>query len=141
MPYIIGRDATLLTPLPSYLAMAASFVGMQLVGDFGLYWGHRIQHTVPRLWELHRIHHRLETPTPMSTIFIHPVDATLQGGLPILLAAAAIRPHPILFYLYVWLRVAENVVNHSGLDGSFIVSLLTLKFLPFRASIAHHDYQ
>ena len=47
----------------------------------GLYWGHRIQHEIPALWKLHAMHHGLETPTPMGTIFIDPIDATLQVRL------------------------------------------------------------
>lgn len=49
------------------------------------------------------------------------------------------RPHPLIFNIYVALRIGENVLNHSGLDDG-LVNLLTLKFLPGRASIAHHDY-
>lgn len=102
--------------------------------------GHRIQHDIPYLWEnFHSIHHTLETPTPTGTIYIHAIDATLQGSLPILFAIVVVRPHPLLAYIYIYLRIAENVVNHSGLAGGFWVDLLTLKFLPLRAGVAHHD--
>ena len=56
-----------------------------------------------------------------------------------MLASAAVRPHPVTFNIYVALRIAENVLNHSGLDDR-LVDLVTLKFLPGRARIAHHDY-
>jgi sterol desaturase/sphingolipid hydroxylase (fatty acid hydroxylase superfamily) len=36
-------------------------------------------------------------------------------------------------------RVGENVLNHCGLDSP-ILTLLSLKFLPLRASPAFHDY-
>jgi hypothetical protein len=49
-----------------------------------------------------------------------------QGSLPILLAAVAVRPAPLLLYLFVAGRVGENVLNHSGLD-SRLVDVITLK--------------
>ena len=53
-------------------------------------------------------------------------------------AGCLVRPHLFVLYVYIYFRIAENVVNHSGLKSS-IVDLLTLKCLPLRASIAHHD--
>lgn len=44
--------------------------------------GHRVQHEVAFLWKFHAKHHAIDTPSPFSTLFIHPLDATLQvrGG-------------------------------------------------------------
>ena len=77
-------------------------------------------------------------PSPIGTLYIHTVDATLQGALPIILAAVIISPHPLTLYTYIFLRIAENVINHSGLQN-WVIDLITLKFLPLRASVAHHD--
>jgi len=126
-------------PLPGARACAAHLLAMAVVGDFVLYWGHRVQHEVPFLWErFHSLHHELDTPTPLGTLYIHPVDATLQGGLSLVLAAAAVQPHPATFWAFVALRVAENVLNHSGLHGAAI-DAVTLKCLPLRAKVSHHD--
>ena len=126
-------------PYPTILRFLVDLVALELSGDFGLYWGHRVQHDIPYLWEhVHSIHHQLETPTPLGTIYIHSLDAALQGTFPLIFAALVVRPHVLTFLLYIYLRVAENVVNHSGIN-SFFLNLVSLKFLPFRASIAHHD--
>lgn len=61
-----------------------------------------------------------------------------RGGLPTLLAAAAVRPHPLVLYVSVALNVAENVVNHSGIDAAWL-NLVALKWLPLHAPMAHHD--
>ena len=53
-------------------------------------------------------------------------------------AFAILKPHPFIFYAYIVIRIAENVLNHSGLD-SFWVDLVSFKFLPLRAKISHHD--
>jgi sterol desaturase/sphingolipid hydroxylase (fatty acid hydroxylase superfamily) len=64
---------------------------------------------------------------------------TLQGALPLLLSTAIVRPHPLTAYAYTIWRLAENVVNHSGLEST-LLNVLFLKFLPGRASVSHHDY-
>lgn len=133
---VVAQPAAL---LPGAWACVTHLLVMAVVGDFVLYWGHRVQHEVPFLWErFHSLHHQLDTPTPLGTLYIHPVDVTLQGGLSLILAAAAVQPHPVTFWFFVALRVAENVLNHSGLRGEAI-DAITLKCLPLRAKVAHHD--
>lgn len=82
----------------------------------------------------HSYHHQLGVPNPVGALYIDSMDATLQGGLPIIFAAALVQPHPLTFYLYTIVRIAENVFNHSGLDCWWL-DILTLKFLPGRAPV------
>jgi hypothetical protein len=73
MAAIVGvpKDA-----LPSPGQLLVHLVLLELIGDFGLYWGHRIQHEIPFLWKnFHWKHHQIGTPTPASTIFIDTTDA------------------------------------------------------------------
>ena len=136
MPAVAGAE----NPWPTPARFAAHLVLLELVGDYGLYWGHRIQHMVPYLWKhCHSLHHRISTPTPASTVFIDShrrhaagraaADPRRRGG-----AAASAT-----FCAYVAVRIAENVCNHSGLDGA-VVDVVTLRFLPGRARIKHHDH-
>ena len=116
-----------------------TFVALQIVGDLFLYLGHRVQHENEWLWKnCHSMHHQLATPSLVGTAYIHPLDVTLQTSIPILLAGIVTQAHPITFAIYTFMRVAENTVNHSGLDCTF-VNIATLKFLPGRASTRHHD--
>jgi len=121
-------------------ALAWQVVYMYVVGDFWLYWGHRVQHAVPSLYEkYHSVHHTLDTPSALGAIYIHPVDATLQASLPMFFAALQVQPHPLSFYAYVCYRIAENILNHGGLDGSFLdVVFLKFEWLG-RAKTSHHD--
>lgn len=126
---------------PSVGTFVLQLIVMLLIGDPALYWGHRIQHMSPFLWKhCHSFHHQVATPTPVSTLFIDSTDAMLQGGLPLLLAAWAVSPHPLCFYCYVMLRLADNAANHSGLRSSWWADIITLKCLPLRASVAHHRF-
>ena len=129
--------------LPSLSSLLAGWGVMVIVNDFTLYWGHRVQHESDFLWErCHSVHHTIGSPTPVSTVYIDPIDMTLQGGIPILTACAAAAMagwlHPVTFYVFVCARVGENVYNHSGLD-CWWTDILSLKCLPGRASVAHHD--
>jgi sterol desaturase/sphingolipid hydroxylase (fatty acid hydroxylase superfamily) len=96
------------------------------------------QHEFDALWRVHRVHHRIDTPSPLSTMYIHGLDATLQGGLPMALAAALVRPPPGVLCLAFATRVAENAANHSGL-ASPLLDLAFLKCLPLRAPVSWHD--
>jgi len=125
---------------PSIFQFFIQMVVMELVGDFLLYWGHRIQHTNKFLWEnFHYHHHQISTPSPIGTADIDGIDATLQTTLPLFGAALAARAHPISFWCYCCVRVAENTLNHSGLNSTFL-DIISLKCLPFRASPSFHDY-
>jgi sterol desaturase/sphingolipid hydroxylase (fatty acid hydroxylase superfamily) len=111
---------------------------MVVLNDFFLYWGHRIQHESRFLWQFHAVHHRFRTPRPLTTANIHPIDATLQGGLPIVISAIICQPHPWLLYTFLFLRTSENVMNHCGSDAWW-VSALKSSWLPLRAGVDHHD--
>ena len=137
IPWLVGPVNTV---FPKVAELVFHLVLLELIGDFGLYAGHRVQHEVEFLWRnFHSFHHQIGTPSPASTIYIDTTDATLQAGLPVVLATAMVRPHPFTYNVYIGLRIAENVLNHSGLDDG-VINVLTLKFLPGRAEIAHHDY-
>jgi sterol desaturase/sphingolipid hydroxylase (fatty acid hydroxylase superfamily) len=128
------------TVVPPVTIMLLQVFLLLLIGDFGLYWGHRIQHSVPFLWKhCHSLHHTLDTPSPVSTLYIDGFDAFLQAALPILVSSLVVRPHPVSYYVYIALRLCDNAVNHCGLEPHPIIDLFTLKFLPFRASVGHHD--
>ena len=112
---------------------------LSLVFDLGLYLGHRAMHEVDALWRVHRVHHLVETPTPFATLYIHRLDAALQGSIPMAAGALLVRPAPAVLYLAFAARVAENALNHSGLAAHPLLDLLSLKFLPGRCAAAHHD--
>lgn len=124
---------------PDWVQWACGMAAMVVINDGALYWGHRIQHESDFLWRhCHMKHHSIGIPSPVSTVYIDPIDATLQGAIPMMLAALLVRPHPITFYTFVFQRVSENCLNHSGLDSK-VADVLFLKCLFGRAAVAHHD--
>jgi sterol desaturase/sphingolipid hydroxylase (fatty acid hydroxylase superfamily) len=62
------------------------FFTAAFLGDFGYYWWHRLQHTVPILWELHKLHHsdeNLNSTTIYRSHFLEPAGQGLIRGLTI----------------------------------------------------------
>lgn len=63
-PLVIPKHETILPTLNSFIFQ---MILLAIVADFGLYWGHRIQHDVEYLWKnFHSVHHQLHTPSPVS---------------------------------------------------------------------------
>ncbi len=137
-PYVFPDLLTLPT-FPDIRTFSFEFCTQQLLGDLFLYCGHRIQHESEFLWEnFHSIHHKIDTPSVSSTAYIHFVDMTLQTAFPMMIASMIVQAHPVSFVIYVLTRVGENTFNHCGYDN-WLINLLTLKFLPGKAGVKHHD--
>eukprot|EP01047_Picozoa_sp_COSAG01_P082455 COSAG01_NODE_16849_length_1199_cov_2.138182_1_plen_306_part_00 len=137
IPLLVPRPSS---PWPTLRELFIQLTVMELAGDFALYWGHRVQHESTYLWQhFHCHHHTVRTPSPISTLYIDSVDATLQATLPLFFGGILAQPHPVCFAVYCCVRVAENTLNHSGMESP-LLTMLSLKFLPLRASASFHDY-
>ena len=70
------------------------------LGDFSYYWWHRLQHTVPVLWELHKLHHsdeNLNATTIYRSHFLEPAGQGLVRGLTIgLVFDTSAQPQTVL---------------------------------------------
>ena len=53
-------------PLRAFLAL--------VVGEIGVYWGHRLSHEIPFLWRFHAVHHSAEEMDWLVNSKAHPVD-------------------------------------------------------------------
>lgn len=56
------------------LFTVASFVAQ----DLARYVVHRLAHTIPPLWELHKVHHSAEVMTPFTVYRAHPIESLLM---------------------------------------------------------------
>lgn len=68
-------------PVPSALpeAVGAAILTLALFLAYELaYWiYHYLSHTVPVLWELHKVHHSAEVLTPLTNSRVHPIEGVL----------------------------------------------------------------
>jgi sterol desaturase/sphingolipid hydroxylase (fatty acid hydroxylase superfamily) len=50
-----------------------------IVSDFTRYWVHRFLHTIPILWEFHKVHHSAKVLNPLTFYRVHPIENILFG--------------------------------------------------------------
>jgi sterol desaturase/sphingolipid hydroxylase (fatty acid hydroxylase superfamily) len=56
-------------------------LGVLLLSDFLIYWGHRLQHKVDFLWRFHKVHHSVEQMDWLAAHREHPVDSIYTIGI------------------------------------------------------------
>ncbi|QUD90479.1 sterol desaturase family protein [Phenylobacterium montanum] len=61
-------------PLNPWLVRGLLTLALFLAYEFAYWLDHWLAHTVPVLWEFHRVHHTAETLTPLTVFRVHPVD-------------------------------------------------------------------
>ena len=61
---------TAIAESPLWLKLCAGL----LLGEVGAYWGHRLTHSVPFLWQFHAVHHEAEHMDWLVNTRSHPVD-------------------------------------------------------------------
>jgi sterol desaturase/sphingolipid hydroxylase (fatty acid hydroxylase superfamily) len=95
LPSVLGLPRLQLSPLEVSLGLplldlfvqgAVIFLVACILGDFSYYWWHRCQHTVPWLWEMHKLHHsdeNLNSTTIYRSHFLEPAGQSLFRGLSI----------------------------------------------------------
>jgi sterol desaturase/sphingolipid hydroxylase (fatty acid hydroxylase superfamily) len=63
--------------LPSWAVMAITTLALFLAYEFAYWFEHYLSHTVPLLWEFHKVHHSAEVLSPLTNARIHPVNAII----------------------------------------------------------------
>jgi sterol desaturase/sphingolipid hydroxylase (fatty acid hydroxylase superfamily) len=65
------------TALPSLACAVIVTVALFLAFELGYWLDHYLCHTVPFLWEFHKVHHTAEVLTPLTNYRVHPFDTLL----------------------------------------------------------------
>jgi sterol desaturase/sphingolipid hydroxylase (fatty acid hydroxylase superfamily) len=64
----------------SYLTAICCGVILVLASEFALYWSHQMEHRIPVLWELHKLHHSATFLSPLTGARLHPLSIMFGGG-------------------------------------------------------------
>lgn len=82
-----------------------------LVGDFKVYWVHRLHHQISALWPFHEVHHSAEVMTPITVYRKHPVyDLFSQLAAAVLVGGA----QGVLLALFVGKVTVVQVVGANA---------------------------
>ena len=103
----------------SGLPMILSVPIFWMLGDFFLYWIHRLYHSVPFLWAFHAVHHSERELNTLSTNRRHPVEGALNG-LTLYLPLAFVLGIETRAWVpwYVASQILE-ALHHAQLDWRF----------------------
>ncbi|MCB1624032.1 MAG: sterol desaturase family protein [Pseudomonadales bacterium] len=96
-----------------YSGLAAGMVGF-LALDLAIYWQHRVTHSIPLLWRLHRVHHTEEHLDFTSALRFHPVEIVLSAAWRWLVIVALGIPALAVFVFETVLNTAA-LFNHANL--------------------------
>jgi len=73
---------------PMIVSVGVTLVGF-LVYEFAYWLDHYLSHSIPFLWEFHRVHHTAETLSPLTVFRVHPVESVKFYNISALLLGAA----------------------------------------------------
>ena len=74
-------------------------IGAFVILDFFRFFQHYLMHTIPFLWNFHKLHHSAEVLTPMTLNRVHPIEIFIGMGRTILATALSSALYVYLFQI------------------------------------------
>ena len=112
--HFLGRKLVLASPAllgPVWFQVPIVLLSVSLFR----YWMHRLQHSVPFLWELHSYHHRVTDLQASNTYVSHPLDFALRNVV-IFLVLGVIGFDPFALLIAVPATNISGTFSHCGGD-------------------------
>jgi sterol desaturase/sphingolipid hydroxylase (fatty acid hydroxylase superfamily) len=115
--------STWLVPIIMRTAVADQPYWLQIVeviviADLGVYFVHRMFHSIPLLWRFHQIHHSSEELDWLAAYRVHPVEQIAFRGIslaPILALGFSDAAIAVFAMLYQW----QSILIHSNVSINF----------------------
>jgi sterol desaturase/sphingolipid hydroxylase (fatty acid hydroxylase superfamily) len=133
--HFLGRKLVLASPAqlgPVWLQVLVIVFSV----SFFRYWMHRLQHSVPFLWELHSYHHRVTDIQASNTYVSHPIDFALRNVV-IFLLLGVIGFNPFALLIAVPATNISGTFSHCG--GDVKGGLLNYLFVTPEVHRWHHS--
>jgi sterol desaturase/sphingolipid hydroxylase (fatty acid hydroxylase superfamily) len=97
-------------PIPRALSFILSFLLIDLI----FYFNHRLHHSIPLLWKLHRLHHSDRKVDALTTFLHHPLESLSTFLISILLFVIFDLPVPVIL-IYFATAAVHGVISHSSI--------------------------
>lgn len=110
----IGDMPGMDSPAGEWRVVAAVFFGARLFNDFGFYWSHRALHHPYLYRRFHKQHHQFTGTIGFAAEHAHPVEQLLSNQLPTVGFSILVGSHPLVFYVWVAMRLLQTYEVHSG---------------------------
>jgi sterol desaturase/sphingolipid hydroxylase (fatty acid hydroxylase superfamily) len=85
-----------------------------VVGEFFLYWAHRLGHELPLLWRFHAMHHSAPRLYFLNAVRFHPVDLAISHFSP-LIALAMLGADARVLALFNLVSAVHGMFQHTNL--------------------------
>ena len=108
-----------LVALPPVAVTALYTIILFVLWDLSRYVLHRLFHTIPCLWEIHKVHHSAEVLTPFTLYRTHPIETALYSLRGILVTGTVTG---VFFYLFRERAVAYQFLGVHA--AGFALNLL-----------------
>lgn len=108
--------------LPTYVPIAIRTLALFLAYELGYWVYHYLNHAVPFLWELHKVHHSAEVLTPLTNSRMHPLDGMLFANV-----------------LAIFMGLTDGLLNYMLATGvpQFTIANSNALIVLFTFTIAH----
>ena len=98
--------------------------------DLWQYWWHRINHTIPLLWRIHRVHHADKQLDASSALRFHPLEIVLSACTKILaIPLIGIELEQLIIYETIVLLIIlfhhSNIDLNDKMDGALRLLIVT----------------
>ncbi|HYE49233.1 MAG TPA: sterol desaturase family protein [Azospirillaceae bacterium] len=100
---------------PSSWPLAAQVALALAIGEFGLYWAHRLAHEVPFLWRFHAVHHSVTKLWFVNTGRFHFVDSLWKTSCALALALLVGAPKEIVLWVLA-ITTYVGFLTHCNVD-------------------------
>jgi Sterol desaturase len=100
-------------PLPHFIYIYFQFLIMILYSDILFHITHYLLHRKLLYKYIHKIHHKFKQPIGISSHYVHPIEFLLLL-IPVLSAPVILKIHPLIFYIWIFVIIINNVFSHSG---------------------------
>jgi sterol desaturase/sphingolipid hydroxylase (fatty acid hydroxylase superfamily) len=99
---------------PAAWPLVAQLVLALVVGEFSMYWAHRLAHTWELLWRFHAVHHSAPRLYFLNAVRFHPVDLAISAFAP-LLTLVILGADARVLALFTLVSGVHGVFQHTNL--------------------------
>jgi sterol desaturase/sphingolipid hydroxylase (fatty acid hydroxylase superfamily) len=110
---LIASDATG-GPWPVDWPIVAQLVLALVIGEFFLYWAHRLGHEWEWLWRFHAVHHSAPRLYFLNAARFHPVDLAISYFAPFI-ALVSLGAGPKILALFALVSAVHGIFQHANL--------------------------
>lgn len=122
--------------LPSYTTLAWQLAVCLIVEDGMFYASHSLLHTPFLYARVHKLHHDYSSVIGIASEHAHPIEFVLGNLLPVIAGPLLVRAHAATTCIFLALRLAVSVEEHSGLA----LPWSPMRCTPWAALAEGHDF-